>query len=130
MNDPLRAVAGVLRRDGMILIGKRRIDDNYGGLWEFPGGKVEQGESDVDCLRREIEEELGLEVEVGPLILVNRASPTFELSIYEAALAEGEPQLREHDELRWVTAEQLPDFEMLPADGPVIGILNASRDDD
>ena len=129
MKKPLRAVAGVIRRDDLILIGKRCHDDSYGGLWEFPGGKIEKGETDTECLRREIQEELGLDAEIGSLIHVNHASPTFELSVYHATLEEGEPQLREHDEFRWVTATQLHDFDMLPADDPVIEILNDSKKD-
>ena len=125
---PLRAVAGVITRDGLILIGRRCPDDSYGGLWEFPGGKIEQGETDAECLRREIREELGLDAVVGELIHVNHASPTFELAVYHASLSEGEPVLTEHDEFRWVTPAQLRDFKMLPADGPVIGILNAAHD--
>ena len=121
----LRAVAGVIKREGLILIGKRCIDDSYGGLWEFPGGKIEEGETDSQCLEREIQEELGLDSEIGKLIHVNQPSPTFQLSVYHARIADGEPELREHDEFRWVTAAQLYEYKMLPADGPVIKILNS-----
>ena len=126
MKTPLRAIAGVIRRDGLILIGKRCQDDSYGGLWEFPGGKIEEGETDEDCLKREIQEELGLDARIGSLIHVNHASPTFELAVYNASLEDGELQLREHEEFRWVTAAELKDFDMLPADEPVIQILNGS----
>ena len=122
---PLRAVAGLIQRDGLILIGKRCIDDSYGGLWEFPGGKIEEGETDSQCLEREIQEELGLDSEIGQLIHVNQPSPTFQLAVYHARIADGEPELREHDEFRWVTAAQLYEYKMLPADGPVIKILNS-----
>ena len=126
---PLRAIAAVIKREGLILIGKRCLEDTYGGLWEFPGGKIEEGETDSQCLVREIQEELGLEAEIGSLIHVNKPSPTFELAVYHAHLAEGTPQLREHEEFRWVTASQLLDYDMLPADGPVIEILNAAQGD-
>lgn len=130
MKTPLRAIAAVIERDDLILIGRRCVDDSYGGLWEFPGGKIEEGETDAECLRREIQEELGLDAEIGSLIHVNRASPTFELSVYNARLEDGEPQLREHDEFRWVTPAQLLEFQMLPADEPVIRILNERQIED
>ena len=128
MKTPLRAIAGVIRRDGLILIGKRCQDDSYGGLWEFPGGKIEPGETDEECLRREIQEELGLDARIGTLIHVNHASPTFELAVYNAQLEDedGELQLREHEEFRWVKPEELKAYDMLPADEPVIDILNES----
>ncbi|HEX7489301.1 MAG TPA: NUDIX domain-containing protein, partial [Anaeromyxobacteraceae bacterium] len=65
----VRVVAAVVRRGASILISRRRDDAERGGLWEFPGGKVEAGEAEPDALRREIREELGCGVEVGRLVL-------------------------------------------------------------
>jgi len=65
--DLIEVSAGLVFRDGLLLIAQRRPQDHLGGLWEFPGGKLEPGESAEDCLRRELMEELGIEVEIKEL---------------------------------------------------------------
>ena len=120
---PLRAVAGVIERDGLYLIGKRLPDDRYGGLWEFPGGKIEPGETPEECLERELMEELGVETGIGELVCTVQPSDRFHLTVHRACIVKGEPELREHSDLRWVHLEELDDFEMLPADGPVVRTL-------
>ena len=67
-SDLIEVAAGLVFRDGLLLISQRRPQDHLGGLWEFPGGKREPGESPEDCLRRELMEELGIEVEIKELV--------------------------------------------------------------
>ena len=123
----IRGEPGGLNAD-RFLVSRRPAGTHLGHFWEFPGGKIEPGETDEECLRREIQEELGLDARIGTLIHVNHASPTFELAVYNAQLEDedGELQLREHEEFRWVKPEELKAYDMLPADEPVIDILNGS----
>ena len=128
MNDPngnrkrgkIRAAAAVIERDGLILVGLRMKDDTYGGYWEFPGGKIDPGEDTRQCLIRELEEELEITAEIGEVICVVQPNPNFHLTVHHARIVSGEPRLIEHDELRWVRAEELPNLSMLPADEPVV----------
>ncbi len=126
---PLRAVAGVIERDGLYLIGQRLPDDRYGGLWEFPGGKIEAGETPQECLERELMEELGVETEIGDLVCVVQPSHRFHLTVHRARILKGEPEIREHTELRWIGLEDFGNFDMLPADQPVIEALAGKADD-
>ena len=125
---PLRAVAGVIERDGLYLIGQRLPDDRYGGLWEFPGGKIEPGETPQECLERELMEELGVEAGIGELVCIVQPSERFHLTVHRARIVKGEPELREHSDLRWVPLEKLDEFDMLPADGPVVRTLCGQPD--
>ena len=63
-----KVTAAVIEKDGRILIAKRRIGDRHGGRWEFPGGKIDSGETPEECLKRELREELGIEAEIGELL--------------------------------------------------------------
>ncbi|MCH2144101.1 MAG: (deoxy)nucleoside triphosphate pyrophosphohydrolase [Phycisphaerales bacterium] len=117
------AVAGVIERDGLVLIGRRLDDDSYGGFWEFPGGKIEPGESPEECLERELMEELGIRTAIGPELCVIEPSDTFKLIVHGATIIDGEPELREHSRLEWVTLDELDSFDLLPADRPVIRVL-------
>ena len=124
----IRATAGVIEQDGRILVGLRMKNDSYGGYWEFPGGKIEPGESTAECLARELAEELGIEAEVGELICEIQPTETFHLTVHLARITSGEPRLIEHDELRWVLLDELSSLRMLPADKPVIETLIERRD--
>jgi 8-oxo-dGTP diphosphatase len=125
---PLRAAAAVIERKGEYLIGRRQANDSSGGLWEFPGGKIEPGETPKQCLERELQEELGVQARVGGLLCMVEPSERFHLTVHHAEILEGEPIMLEHDDLRWVTLHDLASFEMLPADGPVVEKLIASVD--
>lgn len=96
------------------------------GRWEFPGGKVEPGETEVDAVVRECEEELGVRVEVGarvgPDVRLGRGN--WVLKVYLARLVDGgEPQPLAHSEVRWLTADELDDVIWLPADAPIVADL-------
>lgn len=116
-------VAAVIEREGRVLICQRPAHKARGLLWEFAGGKVEPGETKAQALARECREELGITVEPGKVFLeVTHAYPdlTVHLTVLRAGLAEGEPQLLEHADLRWVTAAELPGFAFCPADGAIV----------
>jgi A/G-specific adenine glycosylase len=107
--------AAVLRRDGKVLLAKRPSKGLLGGMWEFPGGKAEQGETFDACLRREIREELAAEIRVGELLGVYRHAYThFRITLHAFAceLANGEPEPLEASELAWVRSVDLENYPM------------------
>ena len=114
-------VGAALLRDGRVLASRRTEPPRLAGLWEFPGGKVEPGESDAQALVRELREELQVEVEVGEQ--VGDALPIGEtavLRIYLCRLVSGEPALVDHDAHRWLSAAELRDVPWIPVDLPVV----------
>jgi mutator protein MutT len=114
--------AAVIEEKGAILIGRRK-GGRFAGLWEFPGGKVEPGETPEECLKRELREELDVEAEIGGLFLSVRhvySHAPVELLVYRARIVAGEPSLHDHDELRWVRPEDLSSYEFPAADLPVV----------
>ncbi|MCB9791911.1 MAG: (deoxy)nucleoside triphosphate pyrophosphohydrolase [Alphaproteobacteria bacterium] len=114
-------VGAVALRGQEVFMARRPPGGRHGGLWEFPGGKVEAGESDQEALRRELMEELGVPVEVGPLIAVGH-DETIELHCYQVRLG-GAPVPREGQELRWFSRAELPLLTTPPADTPAIRAL-------
>ncbi|MBN2050038.1 MAG: 8-oxo-dGTP diphosphatase MutT [Spirochaetales bacterium] len=130
MNKTLEVTAAVIRRNGLVLIGKRRAADYCGGLWEFPGGKIEPGESPEECLKRELAEELGIECAVGELLIETlHAYPdrAIRISAFLADILSGEPAALEHDEIRWVKPEDLPSYAFVPADLPIVDRIIQKR---
>jgi mutator protein MutT len=128
MTDLPRKVIGaaVIWRDGKILIDRRKPGGAMGGLWEFPGGKVEPGETISDCILREIREELGITIAVGePLITIEHGYPTFTvvLHVHHCQHVEGEPQTIECDEIRYVTVDELHQYEFPAANIEIINAL-------
>lgn len=98
------------------------------GKWEFPGGKVEPGETPEAALRREIQEELALEVEVGPLLgrgTVEGPEVAIVLDVYGARVLRGELELREHARARWLHAGELAPLEWAAADIPIVPAVEA-----
>lgn len=120
-------VAAVVRSGGRILITRRRAEGERGGLWEFPGGKVEPGEKEPEALRREIWEEIGCRVAVGRLLLRHRhryPDLEVELAFYECALERGdEPQLLGVAEVCWAERGTLSHRPFCEADVPVLPLL-------
>jgi 8-oxo-dGTP diphosphatase len=120
-------VAAVIRRGGAILVTRRKPDAERGGLWEFPGGKVEAGEREPVALVREIREELGCAVEVGPLLTrhVHRYPDLeVELAFYACTLPPGEePRAIGVAAMEWAPADGLDRFPFCEADVPVLPLL-------
>jgi A/G-specific adenine glycosylase len=119
-------VAVIWNEQGQILIDRRRQDGLLGGLWEFPGGKLEPGETVEACIRREILEELGIEIEVGAhLITIEHTYTHFHvtLNVHHCRHLSGEPQPIECDEVRWVDLHQLEQFPFPKANVTIIEAL-------
>ncbi|MBW4691490.1 MAG: A/G-specific adenine glycosylase [Lyngbya sp. HA4199-MV5] len=119
-------VAVIWNNQGQILIDRRRQEGLLGGLWEFPGGKVEADETIAACIQREIREELGIEITVGDrLIVVDHAYSHFRvtLNVHHCCYVSGEPQAIECDEVRWVTLAELDQFPFPKANVQIIEAL-------
>lgn len=114
----INVVAAVIFKDGRVFATQRGYGEFKDG-WEFPGGKIEPGESPEDALRREIREELEVEVNVGELIdTIEYDYPAFHLSMkcYVCTIADGNPHLLEHEAAKWLSSTQLSSVDWLPAD--------------
>ncbi|MBW4491351.1 MAG: A/G-specific adenine glycosylase [Trichocoleus desertorum ATA4-8-CV12] len=122
----LIGVAVIWNDQGQILIDRRRQEGLLGGLWEFPGGKVEPGETVEACIQREIREELGIEVAVGDrLITIDHAYTHFRvtLNVHHCRHVSGDPQPIECDEVRWVTLAEIDQFPFPKANVQIIEAL-------
>ena len=119
----MRVVAALLERGCEpayeVLVARRRHPPAWAGWWEFPGGKVEVGETDERALARELVEELGVRIEVGaPLVTVfhDETERRIAISVYRALVSAGEPTAHEHDAIAWATPVALRQYKLLPAD--------------
>ena len=124
--EPIQVAAGLIFRDGRYLITKRKSHAHLGGLWEFPGGKPEPGESLEACLRRELREELGIEItdpELFQTIRHEYPDYSIELHFYRGAIAAGDVRSLDCESLTWVPPHELTDFEFPPADQALIRAL-------
>jgi 8-oxo-dGTP diphosphatase len=131
-HEILLVTAAVITDGDRVLVARRAQGHHLAGYWEFPGGKIEDGESPEQCLRRELEEELDVEVEVGELLC--RSSHTYDdrtitLLAYEARLprrvARERLRSNSHDAVRWLAVAELVEIRLAPADRPVVELLLA-----
>jgi 8-oxo-dGTP diphosphatase len=130
--DVVQVVGAAVVEGGRVLMAQRS-GGPYDGCWEFPGGKVEAGESDLSALVREIQEELAVSVEpqafLGEVVLdgvVGGGHPgTSTLRVWWVRLAGGVPEAREHAQLRWVGADELEELDLIAADRPLIPAVRA-----
>jgi 8-oxo-dGTP diphosphatase len=116
-------VAAVIVRDGQVLAAQRPDRGATANLWEFPGGKVEQGEDERDALRREIDEELCLRIDVGELVgeyLEPVGGIVVRLKCYWASIVGGEIKLNDHQAVQWLSANQLFSVSWSPPDIPAV----------
>ncbi|MDH7485758.1 MAG: A/G-specific adenine glycosylase [Anaerolineae bacterium] len=117
--------------DGRVLIAQRQAGDMLGGLWEFPGGRCEAGETLAECLQREVREELGLEIAVGePVASVRHAYSHFRITLhaFHCRVLNGEPRALGCADVRWVLPGELPRFAFPVADQKIIAALHGHRD--
>jgi 8-oxo-dGTP diphosphatase len=128
---PIAVVAGVIQgADGRFLITQRLADDTLGGYWEFPGGKVDPGEGLTAALHRELIEELGITTQIGAEIQrIVHAYPDRDVRVYffEVRILSGEPQKLEVADFRWVTIDDLMDYQFPEADMPLLELLRAGK---
>lgn len=131
MSGPVQVTAAIIRKDGLVLVAQRlhssRLEPDK---WEFPGGKLEPGEKPEECIRREIREELGIEIAVERLFMVHpfvylrdgRPSPIV-LPVFFARWAAGEPRCLDCQDFRWVPVEGLRSFPFVAGDVAVVEAL-------
>ena len=115
----VKVTAAILIHQNKILIARRKDNDPLAGKWEFPGGKIEQNETPEQCLTREMKEEFGIDVLVGEFFgeSIYRYGPkTIQLLGYRAVWTAGKFSLNAHADYKWVSLEQLQDFDFAPAD--------------
>ncbi len=123
-----QVVAALIWQNGRFLICRRPAHKTRGLLWEFVGGKVEKGETKEQALVRECREELAVEIQVFDVYMqVVHPYPdmTVELTLFNAAIAAGEPQLLEHCELAWITPQEIDRYDFCPADVEILAKLKA-----
>jgi mutator protein MutT len=122
----LEVAAGLIFRAGRVLLAQRRAGDHLGGLWEFPGGKREAGESFPDALRRELREELGIEVEVGERLATavhHYPGRSVHLEFYRCHLVSGDPRPTGCAALAWAGREELAHYTFPAADEGMVAQL-------
>lgn len=128
----LRFVAAALIvRDSEILIGQRRADQAMALLWEFPGGKIEPGETPQQALVRELSEELGIQAEIGPAVTRIRHNyrhgGAVDLQFFSVRAFRGEIANQIYEQVRWVRLQDLPSYEFLAADRELVKALAAGK---
>jgi 8-oxo-dGTP diphosphatase len=119
----MKVTAAIIEENGKVLIGRRKPGRHMGGKWEFPGGKIELGETPQDSLARELQEELAIRVSVGQFLcsaFYEGDGVSLELLVYRVERLEGEPALIEHEELCWVRPEELTGFDLADSDRRVV----------
>ncbi|MGB3645817.1 MAG: 8-oxo-dGTP diphosphatase MutT [Mesorhizobium sp.] len=124
----LVAACALIDADGRVLIAQRPQSKQLAGLWEFPGGKVEPGETPEECLIRELREEIGIETKVACLAPLTFASHSYDdfhllMPLYVCRRFEGIAMPMEGQKLKWVRPRQMRDYPMPPADAPLIPAL-------
>ena len=120
-------VAALIWNGSRFLICQRPAHKARGLLWEFVGGKVEPGESKEQALARECREELAVIISVGEVFMeVDHDYPDLNvhLTLFNAAIIEGTPQMMEHNDIRWITPEEIPQYEFCPADEIILRKLH------
>ncbi|WP_231444674.1 (deoxy)nucleoside triphosphate pyrophosphohydrolase [Brevibacterium zhoupengii] len=129
MKKEINVVGAVVVDRGKILSAQRSESMSLPGMWEFPGGKIEPGETPRAALVREMQEELLCTVEIGDEVATTRYEYDFgfvTLTTFYAILVDGEPQLTEHSEIRWIDAADLNSVEWAPADVPAVETIMAA----
>ena len=117
-DDLVTVTAGIIKKDDKLLIAKRK-KGHLANKWEFPGGKLEPGETPKDCLKRELSEEFGIETKIGKYLTTsNYEYPHIKIELIadEVEYISGEFKLNDHQEIKWVKREELLNYDFAPAD--------------
>ncbi|MGF9741448.1 8-oxo-dGTP diphosphatase MutT [Priestia megaterium] len=118
-----KVVAAIIKEKDQILIAQRHLKDPLAGKWEFPGGKLETGETPEECLVREIREELRVEIEIRSFYddnVYGFKDQAIHLLFYWAEIMNGEVTPVVHDDVKWITIKELARFDFAPADIPIV----------
>ena len=124
--EPVCVAAAIIERDGRFLIARRRLGKHLEGKWEFPGGKLEAGESYEECLRRELAEEFEIDAEVrGPVgeVMHDYGTVTVNMRGYRVDYRSGEMRLHDHDKIAWVLPKEFAAYDLAEADIPLAEAL-------
>ena len=131
MMEIINVVAALVWDGDKFMICQRPAHKARGLLWEFVGGKVEKGESKADALVRECKEELDIIVEPRDIymeLVHEYPDITVRLTLYNAVIKEGEPKLLEHNDIKWITPDEIPQFDFCPADEEILAkIIGVSK---
>jgi 8-oxo-dGTP diphosphatase len=126
----VEVTAALLFKDKKLLIAKRKSTDKLPNKWEFPGGKIEDGETPEYCLKREMEEEFEIDVSVGKFLgesIYHYDHGTIKLLAYRTYWKGGSISLKAHDDYQWVSLDQLQDYDFAPADIPFVEKLRRGK---
>lgn len=121
-----KIAAAIIEQDGRIFIARRAKDDPLQGLWEFPGGKLEEGETLEECLKRELFEELGIDAAIGKYFsstTFTHKETVWELVFFKVTSYTGTITLYDHSEMAWVRPEELTSYRFPAPDEPIIELL-------
>lgn len=130
MKKVTHVVAGVAVKDGSVFLARRCANDTLGGMWEFPGGKTEKGESPAEALAREFLEEFGATIRVGDHLgdsVYEYPHGSICLSAYRIEFASPITEIRAHDKIAWVSLGELPTYPLAPADDFIMRYLIDNR---
>lgn len=126
----IEVVAALIWKENRFMICQRPANKVRGLLWEFVGGKVEPGESKQQALVRECQEELSITPEVGDVfmeVLHHYPDITVRLTLFNTAILQGVPQKLEHNDIRWITVDEIPNYDFCPADVEILKKLAATH---
>ncbi|AKK02846.1 (deoxy)nucleoside triphosphate pyrophosphohydrolase [Corynebacterium epidermidicanis] len=127
MKKRIEVTGAVIVKDGKVLAAQRGEGKSLAGYWEFPGGKIESGETPEESLKRELKEELLCDAVVGKHVVTTEYEYDFAiivLSTFWCALEAGEPTLTEHAQIRWLTGQEMSELNWAPADIPAVEIIS------
>ena len=125
-----KVTAAIIIKDGLFFIAKRKKSDKLANKWEFPGGKIENGETAEECLKREIEEELRINVRIGDFFgesFYQYPQGAIQLLAYWVYWDSGSIELMVHDEFKWVSLKELDYYDFAPADIPLVKKLKVRK---
>jgi 8-oxo-dGTP diphosphatase len=131
MNCETVVAAAIIRKNGCVLLARRSAGQKLAGFWEFPGGKVENGETAEECLARELAEELGILTRIGEKCaesLHQYDHGNLHIVAYLVDCIAGEPRPSVHDRLEWVTIADMERYQLLPADIPIVKSLEKLKE--